>query len=86
MQHIYYQYYSQFFFFTLKKELEQTGFTVDTFNDPVLALSNFKADYYGLILLDVKMLQMNGFELYHQIKKKDKKVKACFVMAYDDRK
>ena len=37
--------------FTLKKELEQSGFLLDVFNDPLGALSNFKADYYDLILL-----------------------------------
>ena len=37
--------------FTLKKELEQSGFLLDVFNDPLAALSNFKADYYDLILL-----------------------------------
>ena len=40
--------------FTLKKELEQSGFSLDVFNDPIVALSNFKADYYDLILLDVQ--------------------------------
>jgi two-component system catabolic regulation response regulator CreB/two-component system response regulator ChvI len=69
--------------FTLKKELEQSGFSVDVFNDPILALSNFKSDYYDLILLDIGMPQMNGFELYQEIKKKDKDVKTCFVTAYD---
>src|SRR5438128_3436129 len=58
--------------FTLKKELEQSGFSLDVFNDPILALSNFKCDYYDLILLDIGMPQMNGFELYQEIKKKDK--------------
>jgi DNA-binding response OmpR family regulator len=69
--------------FTLKKELEQNDFSLDVFNDPITALSNFKADYYDLLLLDVKMPQMNGFELYHEIKKKDKNVKACFVTSYE---
>jgi DNA-binding response OmpR family regulator len=69
--------------FTLKKELEQSGFSVDVFNDPIEALSNFKPDYYDLILLDIGMPQMNGFELYQEIKKKDKDVKTCFVTAYD---
>jgi DNA-binding response OmpR family regulator len=69
--------------FTLKKELEQSGFSLDVFNDPLAALSNFKADYYDLILLDVHMPQMNGLELYHQINKKDKNVKACFVTSYE---
>jgi DNA-binding response OmpR family regulator len=40
----------------------------DTFNDAVLALSNFKAGMYGLILLDVKMPQINGFELCEKIR------------------
>ena len=54
--------------FTLKKELEQSGFSLDVFNDPTTALANFKAEYYDLILLDVKMPEMNGFELYQEIK------------------
>jgi two-component system, OmpR family, response regulator ChvI len=69
--------------FTLKKELEQSGFSLDVFNDPIVALSNFKAEYYDLILLDIKMSQMNGYELYQEIKKKDDKVKVCFVTASD---
>jgi DNA-binding response OmpR family regulator len=67
--------------FTLKKELEQSGLLVDVFNGPTSALSNFKPDYYDLILLDVKMPQMNGFELYQAIKKKDKNVKV-FLSRY----
>jgi|ERR1700730_15846445 DNA-binding response OmpR family regulator len=69
--------------FTLKKELEQSGFSLDVFNDPIVALSNFKPEYYKLILLDVKMPQMNGFELYQELKKKDKNIKACFLTASD---
>ena len=52
---------------------------MNIFNDPKIALINFKPDYYNLILLDVKMPEMNGFELYQEIQKKDKNVKACFV-------
>jgi two-component system response regulator ChvI len=62
-------------------ELELSGFLVDVFNDPKMALSKFKPGYYDLILLDVKMPEMNGFELYQEIQKKDKNVKACFVTA-----
>jgi DNA-binding response OmpR family regulator len=69
--------------FTLKVVLEQSGFSLDFLKEPTIALSNFKADYYDLILLDVKMPLMNGFELYQEIKKKDKNIKACFVTAYE---
>jgi two-component system aerobic respiration control sensor histidine kinase ArcB len=67
---------------TLRKGLEERGFSVDTYNDPLLALSNFKSSYYDLLLFDVKMAKMNGFELYQKIKKKDKNVKACFITAH----
>jgi DNA-binding response OmpR family regulator len=44
--------------------LEMNGFEVDTYNDPLLAVSNFKPNSYGLALLDIRMPKMNGFELY----------------------
>ena len=69
--------------FTFKKGLEANGFVVDAFIDPVLALSNFKPGVYGLLLLDVKMPQINGFELYEKIKKIDTEVKACFITAHE---
>jgi two-component system, OmpR family, response regulator ChvI len=68
---------------SLKIGLEDNGFAVDTFNDSVLALSNFQADMYDLILLDVKMPKINGFELYEKIREIDSKVKACFITAYE---
>jgi DNA-binding response OmpR family regulator len=55
---------------SLKIGLEDNGFAVDTFNDAVLALSNFKAGMYDLVLLDVKMPQINGFELYEKIRER----------------
>jgi len=69
--------------FTLKKVLEQSGFPLDVFNNPQTALINFIPEYYDLILLEVMMPQMNGFELYQEIRKKDKNVKTCFVTAYE---
>jgi DNA-binding response OmpR family regulator len=44
--------------------LQMNGFGVDTYNDPLLALSDFKPGLYGLALLDIRMPKMNGFELY----------------------
>jgi CheY-like chemotaxis protein len=54
---------------------------VDTFNDPQEALSNYKPGFYDLIILDIKMPKMDGFELYDEIKKKDHKAKVCFLTA-----
>jgi DNA-binding response OmpR family regulator len=49
---------------SLKLGLEDNGFEVDTYNDPLQVLSNFKSNSYDLLLLDIKMPHMNGFELY----------------------
>ena len=64
--------------------LERNGFVVDVFNDPLTALSNYKAGLYDLLLLDIKMPKMNGFELYQKIKDKDDKAKVCFITAYEE--
>jgi DNA-binding response OmpR family regulator len=61
--------------------LEYHGFKVDTFNDPQEALSSYKSDYYDLVILDIKMPKMDGFELYDEIKKKDPQAKICFLTA-----
>src|SRR5687768_10049733 len=65
--------------YTIKKILEGNGFEVDTFNDPILALNNYKANLYDLIILDIKMPKMDGFEIYIKIREKDPKVKICFL-------
>ena len=68
---------------TLKMILEDNGFKVDSFTDPFSALENFKeeAGSYDLVILDIQMPGINGFELYRQIKKIDDKVKVCFLTA-----
>jgi two-component system response regulator ChvI len=70
--------------FTLKKGLENSGlFEVNTFNDPELALLNFKPGFYDFLLIDIRMPNMNGYDLYDKIKNIDNKVKACFISAYE---
>ena len=61
--------------------LKRSGYDVDTFENPFIALEKLKPGFYGLIILDVKMPQMDGFELYREIKKVDRKAKICFLTA-----
>ena len=61
--------------------LENNGFLVDSYTDPTLALSNFKPGLYDLLLLDIRMPKMNGFELYQKMKEIDSNVKICFFTA-----
>ena len=46
-----------------------------------MALSNFKPGLYDLLLLDIRMPKMNGFELYDKIREIDSNVKICFLTA-----
>ena len=66
---------------TLRKVLEKNGFIVDSYENPFLALDNFKPHYYDLLILDIKMPEMNGFSFYREIKKLDQKMKVCFLTA-----
>jgi DNA-binding response OmpR family regulator len=65
----------------LKMALGHAGFTVDIFNNPLLALKNFKPNLYDLALLDIMMPEMDGIELYKQLKKIDPSIKVCFLTA-----
>jgi two-component system, OmpR family, response regulator ChvI len=68
---------------SLKLGLEVNGFEVDTYNDPIQALSNFKTGLYDLFLIDIKMPKMDGFELYKKLQQIDQKVKICFITAFE---
>jgi CheY-like chemotaxis protein len=71
--------------YSLKRVLEETElFQVDGYTDSTLALSKFEPNTYELIVLDIKMPVMDGFELYKNIKAIDKKVKVCFLTAVND--
>ena len=63
--------------------LEENNFIVDSFNDPLLALENFKANLYDVLILDIKMPKKDGFEVYKEVMKIDNRVKVCFLTAGD---
>jgi DNA-binding response OmpR family regulator len=64
-----------------KMVLEDEGYEVDEFTDSLLALSKFKPGVYELLILDIKMPDMDGFDLYKKIKELDNNVKVCFLTA-----
>ncbi|MGB8937198.1 MAG: response regulator [Candidatus Nitrosopolaris sp.] len=67
--------------YVLENVLNENGYVVDSYEDPLLALEKFNADLYDLIVLDIKIPDLNGFSLYREIKRLDKKVKVCFLTA-----
>ena len=67
----------------IKAGLESAGFKVDAFNDPDQALSHFKPDYYDVLIFDIRMPILTGFQLYREIRKRDSKAKVCFMTAFE---
>jgi len=67
----------------LKRGLEHDGFAVDVFNDPQAALASFKPGRYDLMIIDIRMPKLNGFDLYRELKKKDSSIKVCFLTAFE---
>ena len=67
--------------FTIKNMLYNTGFQIYTFNDPITPLKFYRTNFYDLVILDIMIPNMNGFELYIKLKEKDPTVKICFLTA-----
>jgi len=67
--------------YSIKRVLEANGFVVDSYTDPILALSNFKPSLYDLLILDIKMPKISGLDLCQKMKEIDSNVKICFLTA-----
>lgn len=67
----------------LQRTLRRMGHTVTTYNDPSKALEDFRASRFDLALLDIRMPGMNGYELLKGIRRMDRKLKCCFLTAFE---
>jgi CheY-like chemotaxis protein len=75
--------------YTFKKAFEEadriggnkTSFHVDAYNDPLVALSEFKSDFYDLLLIDIDMPKMNGFDFCIKVFEVDLNPKVCFIVS-----
>ena len=73
--------------FTFKKAFEEANrisdnkisFHVNVYNDSLVALSEFKPDFYDLLLIDINMPKMNGFDLYAKVLDVDVNPRVCFM-------
>ena len=66
---------------SFKRILEFKGFEVDAYNDPTVALAEFKSNYYDVALIDIKMPHLDGFDLYKKIKELDNNLRIYFLTA-----
>lgn len=69
----------------IKQALQKQGFTTYAFTDPLLALEHLKtnSESYGLVLADVRMPAMNGFELVKKIKSMHPTIKLLLMSAFE---
>jgi len=68
---------------SFKLALQYEGFSVEVFDSSIKALENFRPKSFKLALIDMKMPEMDGIELYKKIRNKDELIKICFITAYD---
>ena len=61
--------------------LEDGGYSVDAYTDPVKALLKFRPDYYDLAVLDNLMPVLNGLELYRRIREIDPRIRCSILTA-----
>jgi DNA-binding response OmpR family regulator len=57
------------------------GYNVEAFTDPDIAIMKFEDGFYDLLIVDILMPKMNGFELYERLRQFVSKVKVCFLTA-----
>jgi FixJ family two-component response regulator len=63
--------------------LEHNGFKVDGFTDPKLALEHFIKGKYVLVIIDIRMPEIDGFEFYEKLEEIDHGLKVCFITGFD---
>jgi two-component system copper resistance phosphate regulon response regulator CusR len=70
--------------FTLRTILTEAGFSVDAFTDPSIAFDLFRPGKYDLIVLDIRMPGLNGFELYVKLMEQESSIKVLFLTAVNE--
>ena len=68
---------------SITASLEHNGFKVDGFTDPKLALEHFTKGKYVMVIVDIRMPEIDGFELYEKLEEIDNDVKVCFITGFD---
>jgi CheY-like chemotaxis protein len=70
---------------TLKLSLEIKGVSTYGFTNPVLAVEHFRnnAANYDIVVTDIRMPQMNGFEVARVVKEIRQDIKLAFITAFD---
>lgn len=68
---------------SITASLERNNFQVNGFTDPKLALESFSKERYDLVIIDIRMPEIDGFEVFEKLEEIDKDVKVCFITGFD---
>jgi DNA-binding NtrC family response regulator len=63
----------------IKESITNLGYEVDYFEDPYNAIENFIPGKYSLVFLGINIKGLDGFDLYDDLKKRDKNIKGYFM-------
>lgn len=66
-----------------KRGLKAKGLLIDAYISPKEALQSFKPNTYDLAILDIRMPEMTGFQLYREIRNRDLTITVCFLSAFE---
>ena len=67
----------------LRLSLQHFGFAVHAFTDPEEAIAKFKPGFYGLMIADIRMPKVSGFDLFHKLTERDPNLKTCFLSSFE---
>jgi DNA-binding response OmpR family regulator len=62
----------------LKVVLESIGFITNYYSSPIIALDEFKSNFFDIIILEIQMSEINGMQLYREIRKEVSRQKYVF--------
>lgn len=69
---------------TVKAGLEFRGFKVTAYTEPMRAIDTFRVGEYSLLLTDIQMANMSGYELYRKLHDIDRKLRVCFLTGHPE--
>lgn len=64
--------------------LEDIGYIVDSFYDPITFLEQFEPGIYALLITDIRMPKLSGFELVSRVKRMDARIGVCLTTAFEE--
>ena len=68
---------------SLKIGLERKGLKVDAYTDSSKALAEYQPGSHDLLIADIRMPKLNGFQLVREIRKVAKTIPVCFLTAFE---